>query len=149
MAALSAAPPCMPLKPCQRSLRNAVVPRPTPGCGPTFTIRAWSPGTVIRWESAPVSVATAVICLLSSRGWPNSLVRQDQMDVCPLSRGVMLLVGATPIAESGKRDYFRPLLSEPDVKVSLHPAQAWNNAPGRTCGAPFAGHGFETVRPLA
>src|SRR2546427_677761 len=27
-------------------------------------------------------------------------------------------------AESGKRDYSRPLLSEPDVKVSLHPAQA-------------------------
>src|SRR5262249_49253588 len=56
---------------------------------------------------------------------------------------------APRIAESGKRDYSRPLLSEPDVKVSLHPAQAWNNAPGRTCGAPFAGHGFETVRPLA
>ena len=33
-------------------------------------------------------------------------------------------------AESGKRNCFRPLLSEPDVKVSLHPAQAWNNAPG-------------------
>ena len=30
----------------------------------------------------------------------------------------------TPNAESGKRNYFRPLLSEPDVKVSLHPAQA-------------------------
>src|SRR5262249_54107923 len=28
-------------------------PRPTPGCGPTFTIRAWSPRTVSRWESAP------------------------------------------------------------------------------------------------
>ena len=27
-------------------------------------------------------------------------------------------------AESGKRDYPAPLLSEPDVKVSLHPAQA-------------------------
>src|SRR5512145_1865079 len=33
--------------------------------------------------------------------------------------------------------------------VSLHPAQAWNNAPGCTCCAPFAGHGFETVRPLS
>jgi len=27
-------------------------------------------------------------------------------------------------AGSGKRDYSRPLPSEPDVKVSLHPAQA-------------------------
>jgi hypothetical protein len=87
----------MPLKPCQRPLRNAVVPQQTPGCDTTFTIRAWSPRTVIRWESAPVSVATAVICLLSSGGWPRSLVMQDQMDVSPLSRGVMLPVGATPI----------------------------------------------------
>jgi hypothetical protein len=29
-------------------LRNAVVPRRTPGCGPTFTIRAWSLRTVTR-----------------------------------------------------------------------------------------------------
>ena len=62
-------------------------------CDTTFTLRAWSPRTVIRWESAPVRVATAVICLLSSGGWPNSLVRQDQMDVCPLARGVMLPLG--------------------------------------------------------
>ena len=59
----------------------------------SVTLRAWSPRTVIRWESAPVRVATAVICLLSSGGWPNSLVRQDQMDVCPLARGVMLPLG--------------------------------------------------------
>ena len=44
------------------------------------------------------SVATAVICFLSSGGWSRSLVMQDQMDVSPLSRGVMLPVGATPIA---------------------------------------------------
>jgi hypothetical protein len=73
------------------------VPRRTPGCGPTFTIRAWSLRTVTRWESAPVSVATAVICLLSSGGWPNSLVMQDQMDVSALSRRVMSPVGSTPI----------------------------------------------------
>ena len=66
-------------------------------CDTTFTIRAWSPRTVIRWESAPVSVATAVICLLSLRGCPRSLVRQDQTDVSALSRGVMLPGGATPI----------------------------------------------------
>src|SRR5216683_4150297 len=75
-----------------------------------FTIRAWSL-RACRWtayqlmvchatglsESAPVSVATAVICLLSLRGWPRSLVMKDQMDVCSLARGVMLRVGSTPI----------------------------------------------------
>ena len=33
----------------------------------TFTIRVWSLHTVIRSESAPVSVTTAVICFLSSK----------------------------------------------------------------------------------
>src|SRR5712692_2257105 len=47
------------------------------------------------------------------------------------------------------RDYSRPLASELDVKVSLHPAQAWNNAPSCACGVAFAGRGFDTVRPLA
>ena len=75
-----------------------------------FTIRAWSLRTC-RWtayqliachavgrsESAPVSVVTAVICLLSSRGWPRSLVMKDQRDVCSLARGVMLPGSSTPI----------------------------------------------------
>src|SRR5712692_9911709 len=39
-------------------------------------------------------------------------------------------------AESGKRNYFRPLLSEPDVKVSLHPAQASQ----RPCDRPVSGN---------
>ncbi len=47
------------------------------------------------------------------------------------------------------RDYSRPLASELDVKVSLHPAQAWNNAPGCACGPALAGRGFDTARPLA
>src|SRR5712691_7137586 len=47
------------------------------------------------------------------------------------------------------RDYSRPLASELDVKVSLHPAQAWDNAPGCACGPALAGRGFDTVRPLA
>ena len=67
----------------------------------TFTIRAWSLRAVNRSESAPVSVATAVICLLSSGGWPNSLVMQDQTDVSALSRGVIPTScrpwGSTPI----------------------------------------------------
>src|SRR5712692_7841530 len=65
--------------------------------GTTFTIRAWSLHTVIRSESAPVNVATAVICFLSLGGWPRSLVMQDQTDVSSLSRGVILRVCSTPI----------------------------------------------------
>src|SRR5215471_1154325 len=87
----------MPLKPCERSLRNAVVPQRTPGCDTTFTICAWSLRAVNRSESAPVSVTTAVICLLSSGGWPNSLVMQDQMDVSTLSRRVISPGGSTLI----------------------------------------------------
>src|SRR5262249_47313307 len=80
-------------------------PRPfphLPACT-AFTIRAWSRRTVrctayqlmvcqatVEWESAPVRVATAVICLLSCGGYPNSLVMKDQRDVSPLSREVML-----------------------------------------------------------
>ena len=48
-----------------------------------------------------------------------------------------------------ERDYSRSLASELDVKVSLHPAQAWNNAPGCACGASLTGRGFDTVKPLA
>jgi hypothetical protein len=40
----------------------------------------------------------------------------------------------SPSAESGRRDYSRPLLSEPDVKVSLHPAQASQ----RPCDGPVS-----------
>src|SRR5499433_772303 len=87
----------MPLKPCERSLRNAVVAQRTPGSDTTFTIRAWSLRAVSRSESAPVSVTTAVICFLSSGGWPNSLVMQDQMDVSTLSRRVMSPVDSTLI----------------------------------------------------
>src|SRR5712691_2376304 len=80
-------------------------------CDTTFTICAWSPRTVIRLESAPVSVTTAVICLLSSGGWPRSLVMQDQMDVSPLARGVMLPVGSTPI---------HPITGWPSLLPSSH-----------------------------
>src|SRR5215813_9974498 len=92
-----------------------------PACT-AFTIRAWSLRTV-RWtaaqsmvcqgtgagESAPVSVATAVLCFLSVRGWASCLVTKDQMDVCPLARGVMLR-GAQPLSiplQDGLR-FFHP-----------------------------------------
>lgn len=53
------------------------------------------------------------------------------------------------LAESGKRDYSRPLLSEPCMPLSRHTAQAWSNAPGCVEDAAFAGRGFDTVSPLA
>jgi hypothetical protein len=67
-----------------------------------FTIRAWSRRTLrctvgqsmacqstVAWETAP-AVASAVICFVSSVGWPCSLVMKDQREVSSLSRGVML-----------------------------------------------------------
>jgi len=68
------------------------------------------------------SVATAVICFLSSGGWPNSLVMQDQMDVSQLSRGVMLPVGATPL---------HPITGWP----SLLPSSSSRTSIGSPCGS--------------
>src|SRR5499427_6945958 len=137
----------MPLKPCERSLRNAVVPQRTPGCDTTFTIRAWSLRAVSRSESAPVSVATAVICLLSSGGWPNSLVRQDQMDVSTLSRRVISPVGSTLIhsitewpsllpSSSARTSIGLPcgsLSLAGDVRGCHVPAQSQTNGVGALC----------------
>src|SRR5262249_54107924 len=65
---------------------------------------------------------SAVICLLSSGGWPNSLVMQDQMDVSPLARGVMLPVGATPL---------HPMTGWP----SLLPSSPSRTSIGSPCGS--------------
>jgi len=93
-----------------------------------FTIRAWSRRTVrctayqsmvchatVEWESAPVRVATAVICLLSCGGYPNSLVMKDQRDVSPLSREVMLRWAqplSTPL-QDGLRFFPPPIPARP------------------------------------
>ncbi len=93
------------------------------------------------------SVATTVICFLSSGGWPNSLVMQDQMDVCPLARGVMLPVGATPIhPTTGWRSLLpssssRTPISLPygllsltgDVRGCHVPSQSHTNGVGALC----------------
>src|SRR5262249_11463005 len=68
------------------------------------------------------SVTTTVICFLSSRGWPNSLVRQDQTDVSPLSRGVMLRGCSTPI---------HPITEWP----SLLPSSSARTPIGLPCGS--------------
>src|SRR5258708_29825903 len=70
-----------------------------------LTIRAWSRRTLlwaacqsmscqpftISWEAAPAG-CSAVICFVSSIGLLSAFVMKDQMEVCPLSRGVILLV---------------------------------------------------------
>ena len=49
-------------------------------------------------ETAPaVLLNSAVICFASCASWPNSLVREDQLEVSPLSRAVMLPRGSTAI----------------------------------------------------
>ena len=100
-----------------------------------------------RSESAPVSVATAVICFLPFGGWPRSLVMQDQMDVCPLARGVMLPVGSTPIHPiTGRRlllpsSHSRTSIGSPcgslslagDVRGCHVPSQSHTNGLGALC----------------
>src|SRR5438093_348022 len=60
-------------------------------------------------ETAPAGQA-AVICFVSCVGWSGSLVPDDLVEVCPLSRGVMLsLTDATPIrAITARRSLFPP-----------------------------------------
>jgi hypothetical protein len=65
----------------------------------TFTIRSWSRQIVLpRSGAAPASVAAADLSASPPEvRWPGSLVTPDQREVCPLSRGVMLPGGATPL----------------------------------------------------
>ena len=90
----------MQLKPFKRPFQDAALQR---SCI-AFTIRAWSRRTsqwtarqsmahqsTSRWATAPAGVP-AVICIVSLIGLPSSLVKKDQMEVCPLSRGVILFI---------------------------------------------------------
>jgi hypothetical protein len=67
-----------------------------------------------------------VICFSSLIGWPSSLVMKDPMEVCPLSRGVMLPTGSTPIQPvTGWRSlspssFTRNLISSPCGLPSLY-----------------------------
>ena len=74
-----------------------------------FTIRAWSRRTsrwtarqsmahqsTSRWVTAPAGIP-AVICFVSLIGLPSSLVKKDQVEVCSLSRRMMLPEDAIPI----------------------------------------------------
>jgi hypothetical protein len=120
-----------------RCCRAVTVP-PLPSCV-ACTIRAWSRRTfwwavgqgmacqpARSWAGAPAAgeAVPAVLGVPSSVGSPHALVMRDQREVGVLAHGSLLPGGSPPLAGSGKRDYSRPLPSEPDVKVSLHPAQA-------------------------
>src|SRR6266487_7164649 len=74
-----------------------------------FTIRAWSRRTlrctayqsmvcqfIATWEAAP-AVGWAVICFASAIGCTSALVRRDLVEVCPLSRAVMLQPLSAPL----------------------------------------------------
>jgi hypothetical protein len=65
----------------------------------TSTIPAWSRQPLLpRTGAAPASVAAADRSASPPEAcWPGSLVTPDQREVGPLSRGVMLPTGATPI----------------------------------------------------
>src|ERR1700746_1359987 len=95
-----------------------------------------------QWFLAPLADISSKVCqgLHSPKGYARFL------------RITMALLSQAPHLGScrlRRRNYSRPLASELDVKVSLHPAQAWNNAPGCACGPALAGRGFDICSPLA
>src|SRR5437764_8795639 len=72
------------------------------------------------WEAAPV--CSTIICFASLIGLPCSLVRRDLVEVCPLSRGVILRVCSTPI----------PSITE---EPSLFPRSCTHTSIGFPCGS--------------
>src|SRR5262245_48530348 len=72
-------------------------------------------------EAAP-TVFSAVICFSSLVGLPDSLVRKDKREVCPLSRGVMSpkahLLSIT--LRNGIRFFPRPLPAPPSTRLASY-----------------------------
>src|SRR5262245_6955884 len=64
--------------------------RYAPGADGRFGELAASGGRFIFASEAAPTGFPVVICFSSLAGLPDSLVRKDQKEVCPLSRGVML-----------------------------------------------------------
>ncbi len=52
------------------------------------------------WETAPAVCCSAVICSVSFAGSSNVLVMKDLVEVCSLSRGVMLQLLSAPLQNS-------------------------------------------------
>jgi hypothetical protein len=70
--------------------------------------------STVSWEAAPAlisacAVELTVICFSSLIGWSSPLVMKDQMEVCPLSRGIMSPFGSIPI---------RPITGRPSLSPS-------------------------------
>src|SRR5947208_15633258 len=85
--------------------------------------------------TAPAGVAIADICLVSSVGFSNSLVTKDQREVCPLSRGVMLLV-LNPYPPRYRAAFaFSLLLYPPSHGLALQSAFRWGRTTGLPCSA--------------
>jgi hypothetical protein len=71
--------------------------------------------------TAPAELS-AVICFATSVGLPNSLVKKDQTEVSPLSRGVMFQLLSIPLQDSLR--FFRPpvpAMPSPFLAVRLPP----------------------------
>ena len=99
-------------------------------------------------ESAPVSVATAVICLLSCGGWPSSLVMKDQMDVCPLSRGVMLRGGLNPYPPHYRMAFASSILLFPHAyRLALRLAFPHGRRTGLPCSVSVTTNGLGALCP--
>jgi hypothetical protein len=71
-----------------------------------FTILAWSRRT-FRVGGCTNGISV-IICFSPLVGLPDSLVRKDQKEVCPLSRGVMSPKGSTPIRSITERHSLFP-----------------------------------------
>jgi len=67
------------------------------------------------WKAAPaVLLISAVICFAFSVSSPSSLVKKDQMEVCLLSRGMMLQFLSASL-QDGLRLLHRPLPTAPSA----------------------------------
>ena len=114
-----------------------------------FLLNQW--GLVVAWECGTAHVADTTfqwlirqfeerMIVLSDTGFHAAAGDPSNLKLC--QRGEWqdrmlvetVLSMLTLVAGSGKRDYSRSLPSEPDVKVSLHPAQASQ----RPCDGPVS-----------
>lgn len=89
----------------------------------------------VSWETAPAGVATAVICRVSLVGFSNSLRPKDQREVCPLSRGVMLLVLNSYSPHYRTTFAFSLLLYPPSHGLALRSAFRGGRTTGLPCSA--------------
>jgi hypothetical protein len=109
---LLAAPEIQPRVPRRTLSPYAAQAFPTPILGRGSPPSRYAPGADGRFASgAAPTEFSVVICFSPLVGLPDSLVRKDQREVCPLSRGVMLPKAqllSIPL-QNGIRFFPRPL----------------------------------------